>query len=456
MGSIQSIMNRGVNALSVQRNLMGVISNNITNAGTPGYSKQNLGIEAAAWGIGAQVTSHTSLRDVALERSILGAAQSFGFEDSRSSVLQLAEAAVNNLGGAGPGQALEDFFAALKVAAANPGGTSERDSVLNHAKQLARSISEAATGIEDARSTAARSASETTSTINAVAKDIAELNGQIRIVGSTGEPVHELVDQRDELLRKIGQLVDIDVVEQDGSVAVSLAGGQPLVDGIHTNELHLAGGNREPITIWMDKGDGQKLTGITEVGGRLGGIISARDETMLSALDRLDATAFGLITAMNDIHKGAFALDGTSGRALFAEPVSATGAAITMSISLDVEGEPENLAFAADPTLIPGDNFALKQLAAVREALVGPEHTTPAGGLDLVVNTVARALNEANSRAETHSTHLAEVNILRSSRTGVSVQEEMVALTESQHAFEAASRVLKTADELYQTILNMV
>ena len=44
---------------------------------------------------------------------------------------------------------------------------------------------------------------------------------------------------------------------------------------------------------------------------------------------------------------------------------------------------------------------------------------------------------------------------LRESHSGVSIEEEMMSLNKYQRAFQGASRVLSTVDEMLQTIINM-
>ena len=48
----------------------------------------------------------------------------------------------------------------------------------------------------------------------------------------------------------------------------------------------------------------------------------------------------------------------------------------------------------------------------------------------------------------------AQVEAMREAMSGVSLDEEMVALTKYQRAYEAAGRVLSTVDELLQDLMN--
>ncbi len=454
MKTLRSMLNLGTNALGTHRATLSVLSKNIANASTPGYSRERLSIESMSFGLGAQVTGLTSLRDTTYQKALLGASQELGFGQGKASVLEIAEPFVNDLDGAGMGPALDALFGALQSAGANPADLNERGAVLDRARELADQIRNSATGLESARRSAEKSAAATVTEVNELAAQLARLNGQIRDIQGSGDPALELVDQRDELLAALGELVDVEVTTQGSDVNVALAGGQPVVSGDTASTLSLSGGGSGPLTLSVARDNGLPLAGPKSLGGKLGGLLEARDGTLRSALDALDATAEGLAGAMNALHTSGFGLDGATGRNLF-DITPGTGAASSLKLSADISGKPEFLAFAADGNLLPGDNHIAQQLLAVRDLKL-PNGKTPDGGLDEVTSTIASALQAANGSAEGAASRLADFEGLRASRSGVSIQEEMVALTEAQRAFEAASRILKTADELYETVLQMV
>jgi flagellar hook-associated protein 1 len=61
---------------------------------------------------------------------------------------------------------------------------------------------------------------------------------------------------------------------------------------------------------------------------------------------------------------------------------------------------------------------------------------------------------QAAENAATRSAMTAQIQTVRDSISGVSLDEEMVNLTKYQRAFEAASRVLTTADRLLEELIN--
>jgi flagellar hook-associated protein 1 FlgK len=62
----------------------------------------------------------------------------------------------------------------------------------------------------------------------------------------------------------------------------------------------------------------------------------------------------------------------------------------------------------------------------------------------------------ADSSATTYEALASQAETRRSSVNGVSIDEELTLLLRHQQAFQAASRLVKTADELAQTIIEMV
>ncbi|MBT9560179.1 MAG: flagellar hook-associated protein FlgK [Myxococcales bacterium] len=456
--SLNALLSTGANAMSSQRTMLGVYGKNITNASTPGYSRERAIQTDMGWGLGSQIVGIDSLRDTTLQKSLLGSAQSFGFESARSRALQVAEPVVNGLDGSGLQQTLEKFFGALQSASANPSGLSEREVVLAEARALARSLNDAARGLEDARQAAADGAAQTIQTINAIANEVAGLNQQIRDIQGTGEPGHELVDQRDQLLAQLGQLADIDVVPVDGLITVTLGSGQPLVDGTSASRLSMTGGGSAPIGLQLTRASGfaQDVPSPERIGGQLGGAIDARDVTLTQSLAQLDDMAFGLAESMNAIHSSAIDLDGGTGSRFFDIPADAKGAALAIAVSADIVDRPKSLAFASDVANGPGDNTALLALIGLRDLGLGASGLTPSQGLDAVTSKIASALSAADTEARASEARFEDVKAQVASRSGVSLQEEMVALTEAQRAFEASSKVIQTAEELFDAVLRLV
>jgi flagellar hook-associated protein 1 FlgK len=62
----------------------------------------------------------------------------------------------------------------------------------------------------------------------------------------------------------------------------------------------------------------------------------------------------------------------------------------------------------------------------------------------------------ADNSATTYETLAGQAETRRSSVNGVSVDEELTLLLRHQQAFQAASRLVNTADEMAQAIIEMV
>lgn len=65
--------------------------------------------------------------------------------------------------------------------------------------------------------------------------------------------------------------------------------------------------------------------------------------------------------------------------------------------------------------------------------------------------------SEAASRtSESQGFILQQVDNLRDSTSGVSTEEELANLIRYQRAYEMAARAVRTADEMLQTLINMI
>jgi len=72
-----------------------------------------------------------------------------------------------------------------------------------------------------------------------------------------------------------------------------------------------------------------------------------------------------------------------------------------------------------------------------------------------LTSDVGFMVHTANSRAEVHSTLADQAEMRREGYSGVSTDEELMQLIRFQTAYQAAARVVTTANEMLQTLVNM-
>ena len=75
--------------------------------------------------------------------------------------------------------------------------------------------------------------------------------------------------------------------------------------------------------------------------------------------------------------------------------------------------------------------------------------------LALVADVGLRAQN-ADSRASFQQALLTQTQARRESVSGVNIDEEMTKLIQFQRAFESSSMLVRTADQMYQSLIEMV
>lgn len=240
MSGTYSILNIGYSALLAQRVASNVISHNIANVNTTGYSRQSADIEATVAypssagtiGAGVEVNSIVQQRDSLLERSSLGATSDQGFSSSQLEVLQSAETVVGVGSNDAIGSALSSFFSALQTLSNNPAGTVERQGVLNAATSLSSTFSQVRTNLSDTRAALDTSVSGIVGEIQQRADQIATLNREIRITEAGGGNANDLIDQRATLVSEIAERIGVGTfTDKDGNLNVMLSGGGALVEG---------------------------------------------------------------------------------------------------------------------------------------------------------------------------------------------------------------------------------
>ena len=140
--------------------------------------------------------------------------------------------------------------------------------------------------------------------LNSLAKQVAKLNSEIANLKGTNQAPNQLLDQRDQLIGKIADLVNVTTISaDDGSVGVFIGGGQSLVLGSNANTVKAVPDTFDPskVTLTMVEGSAaREIPPGSLAGGSLAGLMKFQNEDLTSANNLLGQMATAISGAVND------------------------------------------------------------------------------------------------------------------------------------------------------------
>lgn len=457
--SLYSILGVGASGLRAATVGVNVVSQNATNAATPGYTRREV-LQSPLpgppiGGNGVQSTGPARTIDRFVERRLLGATAAHAEADARVSSLGALDATFSEDGGLG--SALDAFQSAIQALSSAPVDGPTRSQVLASAEALSTAFQRASSNLTQAVSDADGHVGDAVGTANGLVAQLDSLQQQIKKSELGGVEASDLRDTFDERLRELAKLVPVKVVESPKGINVMLDGGVGLVaaEGGHATLAAPVGpGGLRQVTATAG---GQTLDVTSKItGGAIGGYLAARDRVLPAAQTKLDQLASDIATAYSAAHAAGAGLDGVTGRQLFTVPATVAGAAGAFSVSTDVAGYPDRLAAASDPSLPQGDNRNALALDALASRTVASGGTrTPGDALSDLVATSGEAVQTAQRDVEVLGAAKSQASALRSSVSGVSSDDEMVALTQYQRAYQASLKVVQAADDMLQELIAM-
>jgi flagellar hook-associated protein 1 FlgK len=473
---INNLLNIATSGVTMARVTMEVTSENIANVNTPGYSRQKTVFETAPvntangfpLGTGVQLASVQRSHDDLLQLQLVKGNSQYGESETKQTALSQIEPFFNEITNDGLGQAMEDFFNSWQDLSVTPQGSAERQAVLSRSQVLVVTFHQMNTNLNDSLSSADRSLEGITADITDKAKSIASLNEQILQTERLGGNANELRDQRDYLTQELAKKVGVSYSEQsDGTLTVTLPGGETLVQGNSfatlSTELDAGTGLNKVMLAPVGGGASSDVTatigGTDNSLGEIGGTLQVRDAIVPGYLAKLDEMARQLVTNVNSQHSSGYGLDGTQNN--FFDPAKTTSADIALNSSLTTN---KIAAAGQDPTSVsgPGDNTNAVALAKLKSASLdftvdgNTTSATMSSYYNAFVSSVGiDAENATNSTAQSDS-FLRQLNALRESNSGVSLDEEMANLIKYQRAFEASAKVINTASEMLDTVMNLI
>jgi flagellar hook-associated protein 1 FlgK len=462
MTTIPGLLSIGSKALMAQQKGINVTGNNIANINTPGYSRQRLNMSSDVpimTGNGLMGSGVTANKVERVYQRFLGVqinneTQSLGQWEAYKDALERVEMIFDESGGYGLNQVMSEFWNAWQDLTNNPAGSVERTVLVAKSEMLTATFSKNYEDLKKFQRDIDWNIEGAVEEINRLSESLVQLNQKIIQVESGGHMANDYRDQRDFVLKKLSELIDIDSFEDaNGGVTVSVGSGQALVEGTHTYKLSTqpnASGHKD--LTWLDSSGNPVIITNNISKGKLKGWLDARDVDIENSLKKLDILAQNLMTEVNSLHATGFGLDGSTGNDFFTGTALTTGIQVNPLIANDT-----NLIAAAEGIDKPGDNGNAIAIANLQEALTMNGNTTPFGAYyDSMVSAAGLAVQQATSYYDHQSQMVLQVENYRESISGVSIDEEAVNLIKYQNAYQAAAKLITTADEMMETVMAMI
>lgn len=438
--SLGSALNNALSGLRSTQAQIQVISNNVSNVDTPGYSRRQANVEEAAIagrGAGVRVTGVQRALDEILQRELRTETSGSGYTAVRARITERLQALYGTPGSSSAlTSVLDSFTQSLQALANDPSSSTARAGTLAAARALASSIVSASNGVQDLRMQAEQSIGTAVTRVNELLKDIAASD---RRVSETLGQEPALLDERDAKINELARLIDVRVQENgDGSVSLTTQAGLRLYgagvpatfsfDGrgtVGAGSLYSNGTDRGVGTITVSSGGGPVdaiAQGLIR-SGELAGLIELRDKTLVEAQNQLDDLAASLASALSDR-----AVAGTAATAgpLTGFDVDTTGLqpGNVITLTATVGGTPRTYSIIrvdaggtlpANATPDPNDveiavpfGGGMAAAAAALDAALGPGFTVsnPAGNTLRILNDGAAATTVTGLSATVTNTAL--------------------------------------------------
>ncbi len=329
-------LNTALSGLFANQRSLGIVSHNIANANTEGYSRQVMNTKAydpqklpgglGTLGVGVDITAVKQIRDNYLDFKYRVETSVQGEWDARASVLEELEGIFNEPSDSSIAELLDQYYESLQSLQKNPENLTARTLVRQNTIALSEGTQRISNMLKDLQADLNFQFKSAVGEVNSLADQIAKLNETIYKSELEGGIANDVRDQRNVLVDQLSKLVNVDYYEDEQNRFYVLVGGQQLVAHYRSDNLELVARaekvNEDDDEEIMDVqwGNGNKLN-ITS--GKLLGLRDVRDNMFGDKkgipyyIDKLNNFIDTFTNTFNGIHEKGYGLDGSTGNYMF-------------------------------------------------------------------------------------------------------------------------------------------
>jgi flagellar hook-associated protein 1 len=476
-----------------------VVSNNIANANTPGYSREIANVVTNSYG-GADVASVTREANAALLEQVSSSTSEAATQQAISDGLATLAATVDdsssassasgaNQNGASPSAMLANLENALTTYEDSPTSSSAADAVVSAASDLTSSLNGGSATVSQVREQADENMATSVSTINSLLSQFTDANNAVVTGLQTGADVASAEDSRDSIVTQLAQQIGVStVIAANGSESIYTDSGvtlfqdTPRTISFTPTPTLVDGASGAPVTV-----DGVPITGANSPmpiqSGALAGYAALRDTLAPEYQAQLDQIAGGLINGFAESDQSATptlpSLPGlftTPGATSLPSMTATTGLAAAIEVNPNVDpsqgGNPNlirdgGISDPGNPAYTYNTTGSGSYTGRIQELIGGINATQsfdPSAGLgsssslaDYANASVSwlQAENQQASDASSYQNALAtQATSALSNATGVNLDAEMTNMLNLENSYASTAKLLTTVNSMFSAVLD--
>ncbi len=452
----------GRKALTIAERQIQTSSHNIANQNTPGYSRQRVIQESAypisdalgSYGQGVEMNRLERVRDVYLDNEYRRVNSNFNSWNKMSQKMNQLQTKFNEPSDFGLNSMMNQFWDSWEAVANNPANIQNRSDLLSKTSSMIDSFRNINDSLEVSRQEINNEMIGVADNINDISEQLSKINLRIINAEASGKPANDLRDQFDLLIDELSVYGDVTVTQRGGDgTSVVYFGSDEIVKHDHFQEISIKESNESGHKILNIVWEHNSEEVSALYNGEIAGLKKMRDVYIEDYQTKLDTLAVEMSTQVNAIHTKGYDLSATptSGRYFFANDVTGAG---DIEIDGSILNNPQCIAASYGGE--EGDNRIALEIAELRHtsAVEGTKSFNDYYG-SLIYN-VGQDTSNAITNTEIESSKLKQIDSFRESIKGVSTNEEAANLIKYQQSFQAAAKIISTADNLMQAIIGLV
>ena len=451
--ALTKIFDISARSLAVYRRALEVTSHNIANASNPNFSRQRILFETETsdlsagmvWGNGVKIADVLRVRDQLVDAHIIGTYPKYSDSNRQSQLISDIEQVFSEPSDLGVSNLLTQFFNSFDELAVTPNSSPLRVNVINAANNLSAKVSSINQSLISLKTDIRNEFSQKVTQVNTLLKQIHQINFEQFSNSYSGVSTNDLYDKRDALINQLSQLVNINVTYDETNSAVISIGGALAADRMHAAEFVMED-NGTKLSLKLKDGEYPVVLN----GGELNALSQVYSQKIPSYQSKLDEVINKLVESVNQVHSTGYTNTNPpeTGINFFEGYVNGV-----LKINQEIVADPNKIAASADGTEGNGD-IALSIAQLTDAELING--STLLESYSSLVNGLGNDSMLQQNYAQANNLVLSQLEQQQASQSGVSLDEEMTNVLAFQRSYEASAKLIKVADEILETILQMV